>query len=109
MTANYDDQTNRYFEERSALIAKDRALRTDHAQWDLLCEISSLSVNLNLQYLVNKLAEKEKKADAKIKALRDWEVQNLWAPKDQDDMFPGMGFLTGKICVDPVFEPYSIF
>jgi len=75
---------NDYLKQREALILKDRSLRKDG------------SLNASLTAI-------QKQADQKLRALRKWEIDNLWktdnASNELDelnDLFPGMGFLTAR-------------
>jgi len=80
-----EDKVTDYLKQREALISKDRSLRKDAA--------------LNAS-----LTPVQRQADHKLRALRKWEIDNLWKTDgdkssgldELSDLFPGMGFLTAR-------------
>jgi len=68
-----------YKEQRTQLIAQDRALRVDHVRAGSFTDV-------------------EIKADRVVRAIRAREAETIWS-KEHDGVpkaFPGMDFLTGK-------------
>jgi hypothetical protein len=103
MAAAGENKVNSYLQQREALIAKDRSLRKDAA---LNASLSESFVALSANRDLTIAAPIQKQADEKLRALRKWEIDNLWkegsaGPDDPSTdeiggLFPGMGFLTGE-------------
>ena len=78
MSAATFESPETYLKAREELISSERALRRD-APW------------------IAKASSEETLAEEYIRAIRKYEIANIWAVERDDipNMFPGMGFLTG--------------
>jgi adenosine deaminase CECR1 len=71
-------QLSDYYARRAALVSEDRSLRRENLRASLV-------------------TEDEKRADAVVRSIRAREAETIWKDKSIENIFPGMGFLTGLI------------